>query len=132
MRGHYDDQAPRSLFGSTLGVIGVALGLGIVGAFALDLHSHTCDKCGRKWRHLGAFNAGDERAHSCPACGETQWWKTGTSPAQRARVFVAEVTKDVDATHVPFHAIAALPAAAPAAAVPVAPVAALPAAKEPA
>lgn len=118
MRGHYDNTPPRSFFGSTLGVIGVALGLGVIGAFALDLHSHTCDKCGRKWRHLGAFNAGDERAHSCPACGEAQWWKTGASPAQRDRLLVDQATAGLPMQEMPPNTIAAPPPSAIAAPLP--------------
>lgn len=60
----------------TLGVIAIAFGIGVLGAYALDLHSHTCCACGRKWRHLGAFNLGDPTAHTC-TCGTVQWWKDG-------------------------------------------------------
>ena len=64
-------------FGGTLGVIALAFGVGIVGAYMLDAHAHTCDSCGYRWRHLGAFNVGDEDAHRCKACGVVQWWKCG-------------------------------------------------------
>ena len=64
-------------FGGTLGVIALAFGIGIVGAYVLDAHAHTCDSCGHKWRHLGAFNVGDQDAHTCKRCGTTQWWKCG-------------------------------------------------------
>ena len=60
----------------TLGVIAIAFGIGVLGAYALDLHSHTCCACGRKWRHLGAFNLGDPTAHTC-TCGAVQYWKDG-------------------------------------------------------
>lgn len=65
--------------GQTLGVIALAFGLGVIGAYALDLHAHTCDKCGKQWRHLGAFNLGDKDAHTCPRCGVVQWWKDAKS-----------------------------------------------------
>jgi hypothetical protein len=68
--------APVSPFGGTLGVIAIAFGIGVLGAYVLDLHAHTCDACGRKWRHLGAFNGGDPTAHTC-TCGMVQWWKDG-------------------------------------------------------
>jgi hypothetical protein len=61
-------------FGGTLGVIALAFGIGVLGAYALDLHSHTCESCGYKWRHLGAFNLGDAASHTC---GTVQWWKCG-------------------------------------------------------
>jgi hypothetical protein len=64
-------------FGGTLGVIALAFGIGVLGAYALDLHSHTCDFCGYKWRHLGAFNLGDAASHTCGNCGTVQWWKCG-------------------------------------------------------
>lgn len=63
-------------FWHTVGVIGIAVGVAAVGAYALDLHRHTCEACGSEWRHLGAFNIGDHDAHKCPGCGEMQWWKT--------------------------------------------------------
>jgi hypothetical protein len=69
-------QPPRKpAFGGPLGVAAIALGIGIVGAWTLDLHSHTCDSCGKRWWHLGAFNFGDQPAHTCSQCGEQQWWK---------------------------------------------------------
>jgi hypothetical protein len=65
-----------SPFGGTLGVIALAFGIGVLGAYVFDLHSHTC-VCGNRWYHLGAFNMGDEAAHQCRKCGTVQWWKTG-------------------------------------------------------
>lgn len=62
-------------FWHTIGMIGVVIGVAAVGAYTLDLHGHTCDGCGKTWRHLGAFNMGDHAAHACPACGKIQWWK---------------------------------------------------------
>lgn len=67
----------KAAFGGTLGVIALAFGIGVVGAYMLDLHGHTCCRCGHKWRHLGAFNLGDESAHRCARCGTVQWWKNG-------------------------------------------------------
>lgn len=72
----YRATPPPSPFGGTLGVIAIAFGIGVLGAYALDLHSHAC-ACGHKWRHLGAFNFGDLDAHTCKNCGTTQWWKDG-------------------------------------------------------
>lgn len=70
------DQPPsRPTLGGTLGVIAIALGVGVLGAFVFDLHGHTCNTCGNRWRHLGAFNVGDETAHTCAGCGTVQWWK---------------------------------------------------------
>ncbi len=61
---------------STLGVIAIAFGIGVLGAYMLDLHAHTCE-CGYRWRHFGAFNLGDSVAHTCRRCGVVQWWKDG-------------------------------------------------------
>jgi hypothetical protein len=60
-----------------LGTIAIAVGVGMLGAYMLDLHSHTCEACGHRWRHLGAFNLGDPVAHTCSKCGTVQWWKDG-------------------------------------------------------
>jgi hypothetical protein len=68
-------------FGGTLGIVALAFGIGVLGAYALDLHSHTCDLCGHKWRHLGAFNLGDAASHTCSVCGKAQWWKCGFTKA---------------------------------------------------
>jgi hypothetical protein len=64
-------------FGGTIGILALALGMGVIGAYMLDLHSHTCEACGNKWRHLGAFNLGDPGSHTCGRCGTVQWWKDG-------------------------------------------------------
>ena len=72
----------------TFGKIAIAVGLGAIGYYLLDGHSHTCAACGHRWRHLGAFNFGEVPAHSCDVCGTVQWWKDGfkhvfPDPAQR-------------------------------------------------
>ena len=69
-----------SLFGNlgrTFGVIAVAFGMGVAGAYLLDWHKHACPSCGRRWGHLGAFSFGDDNSHRCPDCGKTQWWREG-------------------------------------------------------
>jgi hypothetical protein len=68
-------QKPRQGF-STLGVIAIAVGIGIVAGYVLDAHGHTCD-CGNKWWHLGALNVNNVPGHTCSRCGATQWWKNG-------------------------------------------------------
>lgn len=73
--------APAPALGGTLGVIALAFGIGVVGALMLDVHGHTCDSCGHRWRHLGAFNLGDKDAHTCGRCGAVQWWKNGVPQA---------------------------------------------------
>lgn len=60
-----------------LKVLAVAFGAGVVGAVVFDLHSHACESCGRKWKHLGEFNHGDVAAHTCPRCGKVQWNQDG-------------------------------------------------------
>ena len=62
---------------STLGKIAVTVGLGVLGYYLLDGHSHTCEACGKRWRHLGAFNFGEVPAHTCAVCGTVQFWKDG-------------------------------------------------------
>ena len=62
---------------SMLGTIALAIGVGVLGAYTLDLHSHKCEACGHKWRHLGVFNLGDPNAHACKNCGTVQWYKDG-------------------------------------------------------
>ena len=69
---------PTSSIGCVLGTVAIAIGIGVLGAYMLDLHSHTCEACGHRWRHLGAFNLGDPGAHSCSKCGTVQWWKDGS------------------------------------------------------
>lgn len=76
-RKTFDRRSVAAPFGGTLGVIAIAFGIGVLGSYMLDLHSHICDACGHKWRHLGAFNLGDERTHTCGKCGTVQWWKDG-------------------------------------------------------
>lgn len=77
--GHRADP-PSAPLGGTLGILAIAFGVGVLGAYALDLHGHTCEACGRRWRHLGAFNLGDLGAHTCSGCGTVQWWKSGFQP----------------------------------------------------
>jgi hypothetical protein len=69
--------AVKPVFGGPLGVIALAFGVGMLGAYMLDLHNHRCSSCGQKWWHLGAFNLGDLEAHRCRNCGTVQWWKSG-------------------------------------------------------
>lgn len=93
--------------GSTLGAIAIAVGIGVVGAYMLDLHGHTCDRCGRRWRHFGAFNLGDEASHTCSRCGEVQWWKCGTPHVLRGSEFAVPPSAPSGAS-----AASALPSAA--------------------
>lgn len=67
---------PQPTVFNAIGVIAVAFGVGVLGAYMLGLHSHTCE-CGNRWHHLGAFNLGDLEAHTCGRCGTVQWWKSG-------------------------------------------------------
>ena len=67
----------------TLLIAAGALAIGVAGAYVLDLHSHECERCGHRWSHLGAFNAGAEPAHTCARCGALQWWKVGVPPHVR-------------------------------------------------
>jgi hypothetical protein len=72
----------------TLGKIAIAVGVGVLGYYLLDGHGHTCEGCGHRWRHLGAFNFGEVPAHTCKVCGTVQFWKDGfkhvfPDPAQR-------------------------------------------------
>ena len=69
--------SPPPSIGNMLGVIAIAVGVGVLGYYMLDGHSHRCESCGNSWRHLGAFNVGDPAAHSCSKCGTVQWWKDG-------------------------------------------------------
>lgn len=68
--------SPHSI-GNMLGVVVIALGVGVLGYYMLDGHSHTCEACGHRWRHLGVFNLGDPVAHTCSKCHTVQWWKDG-------------------------------------------------------
>ncbi len=68
---------PPSKSIGTLGVLAIAVGVGVLGYYMLDGHTHTCEACGNRWRHLGAFNMGDPEAHTCERCGTVQWWKDG-------------------------------------------------------
>lgn len=72
-----------------LATLAITAGVVALGAYALDLHAHTCANCGHKWRHLGAFNLGDEESHTCTRCGHVQWWKGGTPHVLRGSQFVA-------------------------------------------
>lgn len=67
---------PPSL-GNMLSAIAIAVGVGALGLYMLDIHSHRCEACGNRWRHLGAFNVGSPAAHSCSSCGTVQWFKDG-------------------------------------------------------
>ena len=70
------DSLPPPSLGNMLGVIAIAVGVSVLGYYALDGHSHVCESCGHRWRHLGVFNLGDPAAHTCK-CGTVQWWKDG-------------------------------------------------------
>jgi hypothetical protein len=72
----FGQSAPPSKPLGTLAVLAIVVGIGALGAYALDLHAHTCEACGHRWRHLGAFNLGDPTSHTCK-CGTVQWWKDG-------------------------------------------------------
>jgi hypothetical protein len=73
----------KTLLVATLGAFAICG----VGAYALDLHGHQCASCGRRWRHFGAFNLGDEESHTCSSCGEVQWWKCGAPHVMRGSQF---------------------------------------------
>jgi len=68
-------QPAKSL--GVLGVLAIAVGAGVFGYYMLDGHTHTCEACSHRWRHLGAFNLGDPVSHTCKQCGTVQWWKDG-------------------------------------------------------
>jgi NAD-dependent SIR2 family protein deacetylase len=38
------------------------------------MHQHECDACHTVWQH-GEECHGDKAAHTCPTCGQMQWWK---------------------------------------------------------
>ena len=63
--------------GGMLGTLAVAFGVGAFAVYALDLHTHRCEACGHNWRHLGALNHGDLKAHTCSHCETVQWIKDG-------------------------------------------------------
>ena len=71
--------APPPSIGKMLSVVAIAIGVGVLGYYALDGHSHACESCGHRWRHLGVFNLGDPGAHTCEKCGTVQWWKDGAA-----------------------------------------------------
>jgi len=66
-----------------LGFAGAVV-LGEVAKYAFDFHSHQCTSCSYSWQHFGAFNFGDEGSHTCPRCGQVQWWKCGAPSVQQA------------------------------------------------
>lgn len=67
---------PGPTLGGTLGIIAIAVSVGVIASFTLDLHSHTCS-CGNRWWHLGAFAQGSEPSHTCGRCGTLEWFKSG-------------------------------------------------------
>jgi len=71
------DSLPPPSIGTMLGTIAIAVGVGVLGYYMLDGHSHTCESCGHRWRHLGVINVGDPGSHTCGKCGTVQWWKDG-------------------------------------------------------
>jgi len=74
VRGRGQSSSDGSLLDTLVGVAAIALGLTAVGA-VLEWHHHTCRACGYRWRHTGAFNVGNEKAHTCACCGTVQWFK---------------------------------------------------------
>lgn len=58
-------------------LIGLAFVIGAI-VWLLDLHSHECEACGRRWRHVGLITGGEWanpkalRSHTC-RCGTEQW-----------------------------------------------------------
>lgn len=85
-------QSALGSFGSALGTVAIAIGVGVLGAYMLDLHTHTCDACGYRWRHLGAFNVGDADSHTCGNCGVVQWWKDGVPHVFRSSLQAPSAT----------------------------------------
>jgi hypothetical protein len=73
----YEPDPPPTSVGKMITVVALAIGVGVLGYYMLDGHTHTCEACGERWRHLGAFNLGDPGAHTCGKCGTVQWWKDG-------------------------------------------------------
>src|SRR5574341_654615 len=85
--------------GNMLGTIALAIGVGVLGYYALDGHSHTCEACGHRWRHLGVLNLGDPVAHSCARCGTVQWWKDGVPHVFREALRSHDITyRDLSGT----------------------------------
>jgi len=85
--------APKSTLERLLVIAIGAAAIGVAGAYALDYHKHTCERCGARWAHLGALNGGNRPAHTCRTCGKVQWWKDGVPEAVKAhyRLFHPEV-----------------------------------------
>lgn len=67
--------------------LAILVGVGVLGAYMLDLHAHTCEGCGKRWRHFGAFNFDDEESHTCTRCGQVQWWRGGAPHVRRGSQF---------------------------------------------
>jgi len=86
-------QAPPAKSIGTLGVLAIAVGVGVLGYYMLDGHTHTCEVCGHRWRHLGAFNLGDPAAHTCKQCGTVQWWKDGRQHVFRDPTCIDPITQ---------------------------------------
>lgn len=72
----FQEEPDSPSLGRVLGTIALAFGVGVLGYYMLDGHVHRCEACGTRWRHLGVFNHGDPRSHTC-RCGTVQWWKDG-------------------------------------------------------
>lgn len=82
---------PQEPASPSLGVfssLAILVGVGVLGAYMLDLHSHTCEGCGKRWRHFGAFNFDDAQSHTCAHCGQVQWWKCGAPHVRQGSQFV--------------------------------------------
>jgi hypothetical protein len=77
---------PKKPVGVLTGLLLAGAGV-VVAGYMLDFHGHSCCRCGRRWRHFGAFNLGDEESHRC-SCGEVQWWKDGVPHVLRGSQFV--------------------------------------------
>lgn len=90
-------QKPSSGFLGGFGAIALALGVGALGVYALDYHRHSCEQCGARWGHFGAFNLGDEASHTCSHCGQVQWWKCGAPHVLRGSQFVDPPTPPASA-----------------------------------
>lgn len=95
------EQKSSGFFGGALGAIAIAIGVGAIGAYALDYHRHHCDRCGSRWGHLGAFNLNDEESHTCARCGQVQWWKCGAPHVMYGSQFVAPSATPVAPGHMP-------------------------------